>query len=300
MTILLHKNGQVYDITHGMPGRLDDDSQPFQKTTAGITRVGAAPAQPGGIMNLAAQPVAQPVTQPVAQPRMQPVAQPMAPPITPPTMQLSSGAHLIDPAQVAAQRQLQLAMPTGLTEQQQFDYLNPRKQPIANPAPAFAPVLNPDLVHRLQPPNPAMLQMQPNPVMAKPPMGMASLAPQPVAQPVPQPVPQTMAPRVQPTMGAGLALTPQQVQQRLNSAPQPAQGNPNAPLFNVAMPMAMQAQPSAGQGAGIGMGIGQQLAGQQFQANPNYIMGQMPQPGPIIVPSMNPAAMPFAANQPLG
>jgi hypothetical protein len=196
MAMILHKNGQVYDITHS-----------------------------GGIMNLAAQPAALP------------------------TMQLSSGAHLIDPAQAAAQNQYAHAMPAGLTEQQQFDYLNP---------PRTAP------------------------------QGMTSLAPQPVARPVQQ----TMAPQP--------AMTPQQVQQRLNSAPQQAQGNPNAPLFNVAVPLAMQAQPAAGQGAGLGMGIGQQPAGQQFQANPNYVMGQMPQPGPIIAASMNPAAMPFAANQPLG
>jgi hypothetical protein len=39
---------------------------------------------------------------------------------------LAPSHHVIDPAQAAAQSQYAHAMPGGLTEQQQFDYLNPR------------------------------------------------------------------------------------------------------------------------------------------------------------------------------
>ena len=47
-------------------------------------------------------------------------------PYSPVNMQLNSGAQLVDPAEAAARSQYAHAMPQGLTEQQQFDYLNPR------------------------------------------------------------------------------------------------------------------------------------------------------------------------------
>jgi hypothetical protein len=54
-------------------------------------------------------------------------------------MQIRSGAHRIDPAEAVARSQYAHAMPAGLTEQQQFDYLNPRaQQPAQQPDNPFA------------------------------------------------------------------------------------------------------------------------------------------------------------------